>query len=1185
MALLVIVLIFVATTSIAQATTFEQVGTFAGSVGAPANPGEFAEEVQLGGVGGMAVNRSGAGGVAPGTVYAVAKGSVGDAVEVARYTPVSSGGDTKLAFREAWEVTFAEGPYGHCGPDAPGEPACEARPDGIPASADIDVDQTTGNVYVLSTQFLNAGQKAVRVYSADGSKLIVRFGEMAAFGETTASSPGKIHASPFPGGIAVDDAGAVYVFDINSPNNFYHRLMVFEPQSPGDYEHYVYSGTANDIGAGFFGEGRYPTAPAVDSAGNLYTAPEETFIQKYEPSVQRKTPVCSFELKTGGITAMTVNPDSGEPFFYTYKDKKVHRLGACKEGKFSEVPPTITVAPERGDLYALALDPDRQFEAGRVPGILYGATPNNLPQKGKGQPDGAALGYVFAPVRELIPKIEAQAVSHVSNGSAELSASINPEGSETSYAFQYLSEAAYEEAGESFAGATEVPSGGTVLGAGSEPLAAGVTLTGLSPDTEYRWRVVATSHCSSAEPAKVCESQGAAQGFRTFPIEAVGLPDGRAYEMVSPVQKHGAQVYPADPSVNSCGSFSECKPGRTYQHFPMQSSPDGEAMVYEGSDFSGGEGATIENQYLARRTATGWQSANLTPPLLLSKAAKGYKVFNRDLSEGLLEQTDPELSPAAPPAFTNLYLQPSGAPASLTPLLSEDPFNFRFPLNRTSGTGDNHFATTYAGASEDLSRVFFEANDALSEETPFAPEALDGGEKLNNLYEWHEGQLSLVNVAPDNAATAPGAMFGSGTLLKSGNQNIPSAVVAHAISTDGSRAFWSDASGQVFLREDSERTIEIPDHAGKFLTASAEGSKVLLSDGVLYDLEAKASTDLTEGKGGFLGVAGQSEDLSRLYFIDTAVLDETPNGQGASAEAGKDNLYAWSEGTTTFVATLAATDNQEVGVWQAAPSVRMAEASPDGRFLAFLSEAQLTGYDNVGPCKVVSGTDEFLPGPCKEVFLYDSTEGQLRCPSCKPSDERPLGPSILRLFLNVKGSLPQSRYLTNEGRLYFDTQDSLVPADTNEGVEDVYQYEPDEVGSCKREGGCVSLISAGHEAVDSNFVAIDEDGGSVFFTTQDKLSVKDSDELFDLYVAREGGGIAAESEAPGGECQGEACQAPVSAPNDPTPASASFNGAGNAEERKSAKHKHKKKHHKKKRKHAKKKSHGRAAGHNRGGAK
>ena len=51
------------------------------------------------------------------------------------------------------------------------------------------------------------------------------------------------------------------------------------------------------------------------------------------------------------------------------------------------------------------------------------------------------------------------------------------------------------------------------------------------------------------------------------------------------------------------------------------------------------------------------------------------------------------------------------------------------------------------------SYVFFAANDALTEETPFAPEALDGGQEKFNLYEWHEGELSLVNVMPGNATT------------------------------------------------------------------------------------------------------------------------------------------------------------------------------------------------------------------------------------------------------------------------------------------------------------------------------------------------------------------------------------------------------------------------------------------------
>jgi hypothetical protein len=178
----------------------------------------------------------------------------------------------------------------------------------------------------------------------------------------------------------------------------------------------------------------------------------------------------------------------------------------------------------------------------------------------------------------------------------------------------------------------------------------------------------------------------------------------------------------------------------------------------------------------------------------------------------------------------------------------------------------------------------------------------------------------------------------------------------------------------------------------------------------------------------------------------------------------------------------------------------------------------------------------------------------------------------------LSGEDPQTpiRYLTEEGRLYFDSEDSLSPFDTNDGVQDVYQYEPEGLGSCKREAGCLDLISAGHEPIDSNFLAVDQTGKNVFFTSRDQLVLKDKDELFDLYVAREGGGIPAETETARGECQGEACQQAVTPPNDPTPGSSTFEGAGNVNEPKAAK-KHAKKH--KKKHHAKK----RAAKHNRGG--
>ena len=1089
--------------------TYETVGTFDGK-GARA----------------MAVNISGAGGVPAGTVYSVGTNGSG----VSRYS-------AKGEFLGSWA-------------------------DGLSAEG-VAVDQATGNVYVLRTQVQHG---VVQVFSADGSQLIASFGELGTQGgpgESIDESPEKIHWVVYPNAIAVDNSGVVYVSDLTY-NFFEHqnRVMLFKPQSPGDYEHYVYAGQADDIASGFG-----PTNPVLDSAGNLYTL-GGVGILEFAPG-EPSAPVCEYELSAGGILGMTVNPESGEVFYFSYKDKKIHQLNSCNsQGEFVESTAFAPV-PKTGNMETLAFNPTLTYEASRPAGVLYGVS-------------GEGLGYIFASPEVRLPVVESESVSFVTSSTATLGAQINPKGSETRYVFQYITDAAYQanEPTERFVGATEAPLGGAVLGSGQAPLSAGVALVGLQPDTEYHYRAIATSHCDPEKEEELCEDTGPAQVFRTFPVEAPGLPDGRAYELVSPAQKNGGEVLPADPGAASC---NHCKPGTVnVNHFPMLSAPDGEAVAYEGLPFSFTEGAAKENEYLSRRTASGWQTTVLSPYLGGSGTDRGtdqgYKAFNVELTRGLLYQINPTLSPEAPAGYANLYTQDTANPSALTPLLKTEPPN-RAPR------------LTYAGASADFSQFFFEADDALTGETPFAPEAVDGGQEKNNLYESAGDQLRLVNVLPGNAETAPGAVFGSGERLGVGSLGVRPADYSHAISDDGSRAFWSDEAGQVYVRENGESTRAIPDlpgipDPGKFLSASADGSQVLLSNGHIYDLETEEIIDLTEGEGGFQGITGQSEDLSRIYFVDTAVLTgEEENDQGAKAQSGKYNLYAWHEGAVDFVATLDPGDNPTAsggpaaGDWMASPSQRSAEASPNGRWVAFLSKAPLTGYDNAG-----------CGGLCLEVFLYDSATQELICASCNPSGVRPLGRSILRLIDAADGSIPQPRYLTDEGRLYFDTQDSISPFDTNNGVEDVYQYEPEGVGKppCKRKGGCVSLISAGHEPVDSNFLAADQTGKNIFFTTRDQLVLKDRDDLIDLYVAREDGGIPAETETARGECQGEACQPPAVVPNDPTPASSSFEGRGNVVEKKATKKKAKAQR-KKRKQHAKKGrnrlAHGRAAKHNRGGVK
>ena len=56
--------------------------------------------------------------------------------------------------------------------------------------------------------------------------------------------------------------------------------------------------------------------------------------------------------------------------------------------------------------------------------------------------------------------------------------------------------------------------------------------------------------------------------------------------------------------------------------------------------------------------------------------------------------------------------------------------------------------------------------------------------------------------------------------------------------------------------------------------------------------------------------------------------------------------------------------------------------SPNGRYLAFMSDEELTGYDNRD---AVSGE------PDEEVYLYDAVADKLVCASCNPTGARPAG--------------------------------------------------------------------------------------------------------------------------------------------------------------------------------------------------
>jgi len=896
-----------------------------------------------------------------------------------------------------------------------------------------------------------------------------------------------------------------------------------------------------------------------------------------------RTPPTVSELAVSGVTQSqarleaTVDPEGfATTYYFEYGPEGVdcETAGACEKTVEASVPAGEADARVAASVGGLTAAGKYQFR------VLARSHCNE-----------AEVAEVCAPVRtpeylkfgtlgKTPPVVAGLAVASVTQTGALLEAVVDPEHYATTYYVEYGPEGADCDV----AGAClRVMEASVPAGTAGVPVV--VSVGGLTPRTAYEFRVLAVSHCDESAPEQRCVAANGAEYFRfaTRDVASEGLSDGRGYEMVSPPDKHGGEVFATNPFLGDC---RQCLPAVNDETFPMLSAPDGNAIVYEGYPFSN-EGAVNENEYISRRRpGGGWATRDLSPAdeRRDSTDRAGYRGFAPDLSEGVLYQgLEPSLSPQAPAEYPDLYLQASAEPSVLRPLITRPP-----PARGRSEEGRNpdEFSLEFAGASSDYTRVIFQANDALTAQVPRVAPAAPGisqGEAeagdAHDLYEWSNDGLKLVNVLPGNAEATASAVFGSGRELAS-DPNVKDPDYSQAISADGSRIFWTDTQDHhVFLRESGARTVYIRDPAGGgFLTASTDGSRVLLSDGHVYDVESEdpatgtpaLEANLSRGKPGFLGILGASEDLSRIYFLDDAALAD-------GATNGQPNLYLWEGGAPRFIAVL--TDaGKDVA---ASPSDRTAQVTPDGEYLAFESGAPLTGYDNhvanrvnEGKSCPSSGEPEGHGPACTEVFEYDARTHRLVCASCNPTAAGPLGDSSLSLVGPIqglwKGTLQQPHNLLADGRLFFDSFDSLSPSDSNAGHEDVYEYEAVGTGSCSAsqampgqgglqgQGGCVMLISSGSGDVDSSFIDANPDGSDVFFVTRAQLVPQDGDELIDLYDAREPHstgeyvGPPAEGEAgasTAGECSSTAQCRPSSLPSalqtQGPPSSMTLSGAGN----------------------------------------
>ena len=216
------------------------------------------------------------------------------------------------------------------------------------------------------------------------------------------------------------------------------------------------------------------------------------------------------------------------------------------------------------------------------------------------------------------PRVKSTSVDGLSSNFAELHAGINPVGALTTYQFQYLTAAQYDANGDSFAGPdlpSTVPAAPVAIGAGgptgSSSEAVAQHLASLGPATTYEFRVVAENECEPGEhehPGRMCVTPGEAVSFTTLPAVTAGLPDGRAYELVTPPDKEGAEDLFGAPETN----------GEYFNDDDGVPSESGEQFMLTTKVGFGPFPAAFQNGYVFSRddAAGGWTYNALASPAL-----------------------------------------------------------------------------------------------------------------------------------------------------------------------------------------------------------------------------------------------------------------------------------------------------------------------------------------------------------------------------------------------------------------------------------------------------------------------------------------------------------------------------------------------------------------------------------------
>jgi hypothetical protein len=766
-------------------------------------------------------------------------------------------------------------------------------------------------------------------------------------------------------------------------------------------------------------------------------------------------------------------------------------------------------------------------------------------------------------------RVDGEYVSGVTTSQAKLNAEINPLGDKMSYRFEYGPTESY--------GASS-PSSDAPVGSGGSDVTVGQEVSGLVPDSEFHYRVVATNAVGAI--------QGPDQTFHTRAVEVAStdtcpnasirhqqgsqyLPDCRAYELVSPPDKNGGNVAP--------------EPRQT------RSSASGDAVGYMTKvGFGDAATASLLDPYIAERSAgpapesNGWITHAIGPmqdsgsPNLEASGdiPKYLGEFSEDLTSGVFFASSPIGPSPGVEAVPNLYVRDDLRKAGQ----GSYQLVTRCPFCETEHTSLSLFGTPLLAhylyprlddESPDFGHVIFESIYNLTSDAPAQP-ALCLNQSFfaapafcrTRLYEWDHGTLRMAGVLEDGSP-AEVSSAGQGQLDEretrhtisdgsDGHSRVFFTVPTDRFGNVGGKEGGEDLTGggeqgELYARIDHATTVHlnasertIPDQTvgentyspAQFLDATPNGERVFFkTNQALTDdaLSYKEQSPVEYANIYMYDMTKPASDPHNLVLITPPGLRGGVEVIGTSRDGSyvymydgnASTIYRWHEGAISEVAPLARGLEGFIGRsqdWRQFP--RSARVTADGHHLLYIDYDNRAGYSRA-KCGNFG---------CLELYFYSADTGSVVCVSCDPTGEPPTDNAYAISNAELGVDWHEPHVLSEDGRyVFFDTAAALVPQDIN-GVTDAYEYDS--------VTGRLSLLSSGADSGESAFLDASSDGRNAFFFTRQQLVGWDKDTSLDVYDARVGGGFP-EPVQPAAPCAGEECQGSLTG----SPGAAGFSSA------------------------------------------